>query len=86
MRARISSRSLAAPATRNQCTQSLLCIHNARSLRVALALAKTGDIEAAWREIAKAPLDCYFCLRVRGQIAAMQKNWNGAGVLVRAAP
>jgi tetratricopeptide (TPR) repeat protein len=37
---------------------------------VALAQAKTGDIKAAWITIGKLPLDCYLCLRVRGQIAA----------------
>jgi tetratricopeptide (TPR) repeat protein len=46
--------------------------------RVALAQAKTGDYAAAWTEIAKTPLDCYRCLRVRGQIATAQKNWRGA--------
>ena len=67
----------ATPASRNN-SQSFLLPRTALVPRVALALAKTGDIEAAWREIAKAPLDCYFCLRVRGQIAATQGNWNGA--------
>ncbi len=27
---------------------------------------------------AKTPLDCYLRLRVRGQIDALRKNWNGA--------
>jgi tetratricopeptide (TPR) repeat protein len=45
---------------------------------LALAEAKTGDLNAARREIEKTPLDCYLCLRVRGQIAGIQKNWNGA--------
>ena len=43
---------------------------------VALAQAKTGDIKAAWAAIGKTPLDCYLCLRVRGQIVGMQKNWS----------
>jgi tetratricopeptide (TPR) repeat protein len=46
--------------------------------RVALAQAKTGDFAAAWAEVAKTPLDCYRCLRVRGQIAAMQKDWKAS--------
>jgi predicted Zn-dependent protease len=46
--------------------------------RVALAQAKTGDFNSAWREIGRTPLDCYLCLRVRGRIAVEQKNWNGA--------
>jgi len=45
---------------------------------LALAEAKTGDVSAAWREISTTPLDCYLCLRVRGQIDSLQKNWNGA--------
>jgi tetratricopeptide (TPR) repeat protein len=45
---------------------------------LALAEAKTGDLAAARREIAKTPLDCYLCLRVRGQIDSLEKNWNGA--------
>ncbi len=46
--------------------------------RVAQAQAKMGDFKAAWDTIGHTPLDCYFCARVRGQIAAEQKNWNGA--------
>ncbi|HEY2068987.1 MAG TPA: hypothetical protein VGG48_05490 [Rhizomicrobium sp.] len=45
---------------------------------LALAEAKTGDAKAAWALIGQTPLDCYLCLRVRGEIAAAQKNWNGA--------
>ncbi|HWY16674.1 MAG TPA: hypothetical protein VNX86_16180 [Rhizomicrobium sp.] len=45
---------------------------------LALAEAKTGEANAAWREIGTTPLDCYLCLRVRGQIDSLQKNWNGA--------
>jgi tetratricopeptide (TPR) repeat protein len=45
---------------------------------LALAEAESGDMNAARREIAKTPLDCYLCLRVRGQIDSLHKNWNGA--------
>jgi tetratricopeptide (TPR) repeat protein len=45
---------------------------------VALAQARSGDVKAAWATIAKLPLDCYLCLRVRGQTAAMEKDWNGS--------
>ncbi|HEX3672647.1 MAG TPA: hypothetical protein VHU87_00095 [Rhizomicrobium sp.] len=45
---------------------------------VALARAKTGDAGAAWAAIGKTSLDCYLCLRVRGQIAGVQRNWSGA--------
>jgi hypothetical protein len=44
---------------------------------LALAEAKTGDLNAARREIGKTPLDCYLCLRVRGQIDSLVKNWEG---------
>ena len=67
----------ATPAARNN-ANSFVGPRTSLGPRLALALAKTGDMPAAWREIAKTPLDCYFCLRMRGQIAAMQKNWNGA--------
>jgi tetratricopeptide (TPR) repeat protein len=67
----------ATPAARNN-ANSFVGPRTSLGPRLALALAKTGDMPAAWREIATTPLDCYFCLRMRGQIAAMQKNWNGA--------
>ena len=38
--------------------------------RLALALARTGKLAEAQALIAASPLDCYFCLRVRGQVAA----------------
>lgn len=44
----------------------------------ARALARTGDLAGAQALIGKTPLDCYLCLRVRGQIAA--DAHDGAGV------
>ncbi len=44
----------------------------------ALALARTGDLAGAQALIGKTPLDCYQCLRVRGQVAAAAKDWAGA--------
>jgi tetratricopeptide (TPR) repeat protein len=38
----------------------------------ALALAKTGDIAGAEALIAETPADCYLCVSIRGQIAAMK--------------
>jgi tetratricopeptide (TPR) repeat protein len=38
---------------------------------VALAMAKTGDVAGAEALISATPLDCYLCVRVRGQIAAI---------------
>ncbi len=45
---------------------------------LALAQAKTGDWKAARATIDKTPLDCYLCLRMRGQLAGMEKDWNGS--------
>jgi tetratricopeptide (TPR) repeat protein len=44
----------------------------------ALAMARTGDVAGAQALIATTPLDCYPCLRVRGQIAAQMKDWRSA--------
>jgi tetratricopeptide (TPR) repeat protein len=45
---------------------------------LALAEAKSGDGPAALRQIGKSPLDCYLCLRMRGEIDATAGNWGGA--------
>src|SRR6185437_4762652 len=44
----------------------------------ALALAHTGDVAGAQALIGKTPLDCYPCLRVRGQVAALARDWPAA--------
>jgi tetratricopeptide (TPR) repeat protein len=44
----------------------------------ALAKAKLGDIPGADVVIAKTPLDCYDCVRVRGSIAALAHRPNAA--------
>ncbi len=44
----------------------------------ALALAHTGDVAGAQVLIGKTALDCYPCLRVRGQVAAQAHDWPGA--------
>jgi tetratricopeptide (TPR) repeat protein len=44
----------------------------------ALALARTGDVAAAQAVIGTTPLDCYPCLRVRGQVAAHARDWPAA--------
>ena len=76
-RARKDVEQVAATPAAND-TQTFQIPRTALVPRLALALAKTDDIRAAWLEIAKTPLDCYFCLRVRGQIAAAQRHWNGS--------
>ena len=45
---------------------------------LALADAKSGDPKSARATIAKTRLDCYLCLRVRGDMDALVRNWNGA--------
>jgi tetratricopeptide (TPR) repeat protein len=58
--------------------------------RSALMRARTGDIAGAEALIAATPLDCYLCLRTRGQIAATKRDWPSAdrwfGEAVRQAP
>ncbi|HSC59993.1 MAG TPA: hypothetical protein VLC29_02100 [Rhizomicrobium sp.] len=42
------------------------------------ALAHTGDMKGAMAMIAKTPLDCLICVRVRGELATMRKDWPEA--------
>jgi tetratricopeptide (TPR) repeat protein len=44
----------------------------------ALADAKLGDFRSAHQTVDKTPLDCILCLRTRGNIDALEKNWDGA--------
>jgi tetratricopeptide (TPR) repeat protein len=44
----------------------------------ALAMAKDGDVASAEALIATTPLDCYLCLRIRGQVAAIKHDWTSA--------
>jgi tetratricopeptide (TPR) repeat protein len=44
----------------------------------AYALALSGDIAGAHGLIDKTPADCIICLRMRGKIDTLQKNWAGA--------
>jgi tetratricopeptide (TPR) repeat protein len=44
----------------------------------ALAMARSGDTASAQALIATTPLDCYLCVRVRGQIAAIKHDWPSA--------
>jgi tetratricopeptide (TPR) repeat protein len=44
----------------------------------ALARANTGDPKDAHRLADTLPDDCVLCLRVHGQIDAVEHNWNGA--------
>jgi tetratricopeptide (TPR) repeat protein len=46
--------------------------------RIALALAHLGDIAGARATIAATSPTCYDCLRTRGNIEALAKNWSGA--------
>jgi tetratricopeptide (TPR) repeat protein len=56
----------------------------------ALALARTGRYREAQGLIAQTPLDCYLCLRVRGEIAALSNDRTGRdawyGRATKAAP
>lgn len=46
----------------------------------ALAMARTGDVAGAQALIATTPVDCYLCLRVRGEIAAQKRDWPAAEI------
>jgi len=56
----------------------------------ARALAHTGDVAGAGALIGGTPLDCYPCLRVRGEVAALAHDWPAAerwfALAVRQAP
>jgi len=60
------------------------------SLQLAYADAGLGDLAAAHTLTDSLPVDCYDCLRVRGQIAAFEHRWDVANDLfakaVNAAP
>jgi len=53
---------------------------NRRTARpgIAYALALSGDFSGAHAEIDKTPADCGVCLRTRGRIDALERNWGGA--------
>jgi tetratricopeptide (TPR) repeat protein len=44
----------------------------------AAALAHSGAMKGALALIGKTPLDCDLCVRMRGNIAALNHDWNGA--------
>jgi len=41
----------------------------------ALAMAKAGEVAAAETLVSATPVDCYLCLRVRGRVAAIKRDW-----------
>jgi tetratricopeptide (TPR) repeat protein len=45
---------------------------------LALAEARIGDFTSARTIIGRTPIDCYDCLRARGEIAAAQDKWDVA--------
>jgi tetratricopeptide (TPR) repeat protein len=45
---------------------------------LAYANARLGDVQAAQVLIDKTALDCYLCVRMRGNIEVAQKNWSKA--------
>ena len=44
----------------------------------ALAMSRAGDVAGAEALVNQTPLDCYLCLRVRGQTAATGRDWPTA--------
>jgi len=55
-----------------------LALHRNVYPAAALASAGLGDFKSAHALIDKTPLDCDTCLRVRGRIDMLEKNWPGA--------
>ncbi|HEY5047602.1 MAG TPA: hypothetical protein VII49_06245 [Rhizomicrobium sp.] len=45
---------------------------------LAYSFARSGDIAAAHATIDKTPPDCYLCVRMRGNIETVQRNWSKA--------
>ena len=45
---------------------------------VAYAMARAGDMKGAMALIAPAPADCYACLRMRGLIDMVRKDWGAS--------
>ena len=45
---------------------------------IAYTLALSGDFSGAHAKIDKTPADCSVCLRTRGRIDALERNWGGA--------
>src|SRR6185312_2549174 len=45
---------------------------------LATTQARSGDFAKAWTAINATALDCYGCVRTRGQFASLQRNWNRA--------
>jgi tetratricopeptide (TPR) repeat protein len=45
---------------------------------LAYAQARTGDFKSAQTAVIATPADCYDCIRARGQIEKLRKNWAGA--------
>jgi tetratricopeptide (TPR) repeat protein len=41
-------------------------------------MARTGDLAGADAVSSTTPLDCYLCVRVRGQIATIKRDWPAA--------
>jgi tetratricopeptide (TPR) repeat protein len=72
--------------------QPSLAFHLGRNIYPALGLtqAQRGDFKAAHSWMDRSPLDCSSCLRMRGTMAGLEKNWRGADYwfarAVRAAP
>ncbi|MDP8915879.1 MAG: tetratricopeptide repeat protein, partial [Pseudomonadota bacterium] len=60
-----------APHHRNTATLTLTPL-------IAEALARTGRLEEAEATAARTRLDCYPCLRVRGEIATLRRDWPAA--------
>jgi tetratricopeptide (TPR) repeat protein len=41
-------------------------------------MARSGDVVGAETRVSTTPLDCYLCVRVRGQISTINRDWPAA--------
>ena len=46
--------------------------------RLAYVMARNGDIAGGEKLVSRTPLDCDICLRMRGRIAGVKRDWAGA--------
>jgi tetratricopeptide (TPR) repeat protein len=79
-----------AKATGEHASRIRLRLQTAHLPLLAKARAMAGDVAGGEALIATTPLDCYLCVRVRGQLAALARDWSAAdrwfAAAVREAP
>jgi tetratricopeptide (TPR) repeat protein len=62
----------------NGATYTIVANARAKEPIIAYAMALSGDLAGAHAFIDRTPVDCGLCLRMRGRIDSLEKNWTGA--------